>query len=304
MAKYIRRALLAFAAVFALAAPAQLRSSLLRSNSRNAAPAAAPAANVVATAAAVDGADESASDLNFKEAPVEMMLAVYGKLVDRTVLKDPATPSATITLESRPGQKLSRDEQIEAIEVVLEMNGIHLENYGEKFVRALPRKDARKKGIPLIMDPDAQLGESGKVVSMWINFKNISAQEEAQKALEGFKSNEGLLQVFERTNSILVTDTQENINRMLEVSKAIDIATPVLENVFVRQIKNASATDIKQALEQIVQESQKELEKDGKGQKNAANAASRTANAPTANRTLLKRASNRSSRASATPTAA
>ena len=81
--------------------------------------------------------------------------------------------------------------------------------------------------------------------SQMIVFKNITV-EEAQKALEGFKAPEGLFQVFERTNAILVTDTQENINRMLEVVRAIDIATPVTEDVFVRQIEYALATDIKE----------------------------------------------------------
>jgi type II secretory pathway component GspD/PulD (secretin) len=51
---------------------------------------------------------------------------------------------------------------------------------------------------------------------------------------------------------------------MVEIAKTIDVATPVLEDVFVRQIKNAAANDIKTALETIVQESQKELEKSGK----------------------------------------
>ncbi len=259
---------------------AQSRSSILNRSrggaSRNAASApAAAAANALAEAsAAADGVEgDTTSDLNFKEAPVEIVFQVYGKLVDRTVLKDPATPSVNITLESRPGQRLSKEEQIEAIEVVCEMNGIHFENYGEKFVRALPRKEASKEGIPLYMDPQVEELRAvpmGKVVSVMINFKNISAQEEAQKALEGFKTGNGLLQVFERTNSILVTDTKQNIVRMLEIARAIDIATPVLENVYVRQIKNASASDIKTALEQIVQESQKELEKNGKAQQNAA----------------------------------
>ncbi|MBO6166951.1 MAG: hypothetical protein J6P13_01205 [Kiritimatiellae bacterium] len=275
----------AYALVLALAllsgtVGAQSRSSILNRSrggaSRNAASApAAAAANALAEAsAAADGVEgDTTSDLNFKEAPVEIVFQVYGKLVDRTVLKDPATPSVNITLESRPGQRLSKEEQIEAIEVVCEMNGIHFENYGEKFVRALPRKEASKEGIPLYMDPQVEELRAvpmGKVVSVMINFKNISAQEEAQKALEGFKTGNGLLQVFERTNSILVTDTKQNIVRMLEIARAIDIATPVLENVYVRQIKNASASDIKTALEQIVQESQKELEKNGKAQQNAA----------------------------------
>ena len=42
-------------------------------------------------------------------------------------------------------------------------------------------------------------------------------------------------------------------NHQLEIVKAIDVASPVTENVFIRQIKNAAAQDIKTALEAIVQ---------------------------------------------------
>lgn len=289
----------------ATAANAQARSSILNRNraNRNNTPA-APATPATAEASAAKTDEGAVSDLNFKEAPIEMIFEVYGKLVDRTVLKDPSTPSATITLESRPGQKLTKEEQIEAIEVVCEMNGIHFENYGDKFVRALPRKEAGKEGIPLYMDSMSEelaAEPMGKVVSVMLNFKNISAQEEALKALEGFKSNSGLLQVFERTNSILVTDTKQNFQRMQAIARTIDIATPVLENVFVVQIKNASATDIKTALEQIVTESQKELEKNGKAQQNAqASAASR--NSSSTPNTLLRRPGQNGKDAPAAPT--
>lgn len=227
------------------------------------------AADAVPSSSARSSSSSEVSDLNFNAAPVDMVFEVYSKLVNKTVLKDPGAPSPTITLQSRPGQKLSDAEQVEAIETILEMNGIHLEPYGEKFVRALPRAKVRKDGIPLLMNPDEKLDETIKVVSMIIPFKNIST-DEAQKALEGFKSDSGSLLVFERTNSILVTDTRQNINRMMEIAKMIDVATPVLENVFVRQIRNASAADVKTALEAIVQESQKEQEKNGKNVNNNA----------------------------------
>ena len=192
-----------------------------------------------------------------------MVFTVYQDLIGKTVLKDPQTPAATITLQPKKGQELSDEDKIEAIETVLEMNGIHIEPYGEKFVRALPRKDVRKDGIPLIMDPEAPLGESTRVVSLMIPFKNI-AIDEAQKALEGFKSNSGILLVFERTNSILVTDTEQIINRMREIAKAIDIASPVQEVVEYIQIKYANANEVKQVIDNIVQESMKEQEKNGK----------------------------------------
>ena len=241
--------------------PSGSRTSPLREQLK---PPTAPAAASAADEAAAAPADPNeVPQLNWEAAPIDIVLQTYGNELGKTILKDPAVPSASITLKSREGQKLSKEEYLEAIEVVLEMNGVHLEPYGESFIRALPRKEVRKEGIPLIMNPDTKLKESGRVVSMMIPFKHIST-EEAQKALEGFKSNSGILLVFERTNSILVTDTQQNINRMLEIARAIDVSSPVMENVFVRQIKHASAEEIKAALEVIVQESQKEQEKEGR----------------------------------------
>lgn len=207
--------------------------------------------------------DPGGRSIEFNGAALDIVLMVYGNLVGKTVLKDPATPAASITLQPQQGQVLSDEDKILAIETVLEMNGIHLEPYGEKFVRALPRGTVRKDGIPLVMDPEAELGETTKVVSMMLSFQNI-ALDEAQKALEGLKSDKGVLNVFERTGTILVTDTEMNLNRMREIAKKIDVPTPVTENVFVRQIKYATAADVKTALEAIVQESQKELEKQGK----------------------------------------
>lgn len=250
--------------VLAISASAQL---LQRNRSQVARPGASAAPAVNPAAAPGASTEAGGRSIEFNAAPIDMVFTVYQDLVEKTVLKDPQVPAATITLQPKKGQELSVEEKIEAIETVLEMNGIHIEPYGEKFVRALPRKDVRKDGIPLIMDPEAKLGESTRVVSLMIPFKNI-AIDEAQKALEGFKSNSGILLVFERTNSILVTDTEQIINRMREIAKAIDIASPVTEVVEYIQIKYANANEIKQVIDSIVQESMKEQEKNGKGPAN------------------------------------
>ena len=219
-------------------------------------------------AALKDAKGSASSDLNFKEAALEIVFEAYSQLVGRTILKDPAVQSVMITIQSAPGQKLTKEEQIFVIEEALEMNGVHMENYGEKFVRALPRDKVRQEGIPLILDEDAELPDDNKVVSIFVTFKNIPV-EEAKTALESLKSPKGLLLVYERIGKILVTDTRMNINRMREVARQIDVGTPVNENVFVRQIVNASAAEIKVALEQIVQESQKALENQGVAARNA-----------------------------------
>ena len=263
----------AVAFVVAVDAPAQAPIRRLSPGGRSpaAAPTAATQPSPVTDAADATTDPKEAPALNWDATPVDIVFQTYGEQVGKTILKDPAVPNATITLKSREGQKLTKEEYLEAIEVVLEMNGIHLEPYGEKFIRAVPRGKARKEGIPLYMDIAEVPAEAkdGRVISVMVSFKSI-ATDEAQKALENFKSDTGILNVFERTNSILVTDTWQNIKRMEEIAKSIDISSPVLEQVFVYQVENASANDIKTALEQIVQESQKELEKNGKAVQNSA----------------------------------
>ncbi len=252
-------------ALSAFAAAPSLRSRLLGGRAGDARPdsAARPAAAAQPPAVTDDEATPQPTGshaLNWDGAASDIIIMAYGDEVGKTILKDPACPSATITLKSKQGQKLSREEYLEAIETVLEMNGIHLEPYKDSFIRALPRKDVRKEGIPILMDSETKLGESGKVVSMMIPFTNMTA-EDAQKVLEGFKSNAGLLIVFERTNKILVTDTEQNINRMLEIARAIDVAAPVTEQVFVRQIKHAAVDDVQKALQAIVDDAMKWQEK-------------------------------------------
>ena len=205
--------------------------------------------------------------LVFNQAPLELVLDAYAEQCQKTIIPAPDLPKSTITLKSLEGQLLTKDEYLEAIEMTLTMNGVVLEPFGDKFLRALQRKTVRTQGNPILMKmPGKPLPEKGKVVSQMIRLENITA-EEAQKAIEGFKDPNGLFQVFERTNTILVTDTQENVNRMLEVIKELDVATPVTEDVFVRQIEYAVANDIKTALETIVTESQKESQKETSGAK-------------------------------------
>ena len=220
-----------------------------------------PSASTSDSASAESG---EAPAFNWDAAPVDIVLQAYGERTGKTILKDPQVPAATITLKSRAGQKLTNEEYLEAIETVLEMNQIHLEPYGESFIRALPRKDVRKEGIPLIMDPEAKIGDTGKVVSMIIQLKNISP-EEAQKILDEFKSGSGKLIALERTSSIIVTDTEQNINRMLEVVKSIDVFIPSREELFIRQIKNTEAQKVYTALQKLVDELTKlQTERNGK----------------------------------------
>lgn len=197
--------------------------------------------------------------LAFDQAPLEVLLYAYADVAGKILLPAPNLPKTQVTLKTFEDRELTREQYLTAIEATLTMNGVVIEPFDKIFLRAFERKSVRTQGIRTAMEMPATnaVPEKGRVISQLIRLRHITA-EEAQKALEGFKDPNGLFQVFERNNTILVTDTQENINRMLEVVRELDVANPVLEDVFVRQIQYAVATEIKTALETIVTESQKE----------------------------------------------
>ena len=202
--------------------------------------------------------------LAFDKAPIDLLLYAYADVAGKILLPSPNLPKTEITLKTWEDRELTKEEYLEAIEVTLTMHGVVLEPFDKIFLRAFERKSVRTQGIRTAMNVETNgVPEKGKVISQLIRLNHITA-EEGQKALEGFKAPEGLFQVFERNNSILVTDTQENINRMLEIVKELDVANPVMEDVFTRQIQFAVASEIKTALETIVTESQKDSQQPSK----------------------------------------
>ena len=165
--------------------------------------------------------------LNFS-LPVDQVIDAYAELAEKTLLIDPYLPNSNIKIKSGKGQKFTKEECLETLGAALEMNGIHLEPCGEKVIRVFPSRVALQNGIPIIMSPKP-LEEKGRIVSMMISFKNISV-EEGCESFKGFMTQTAVLQIFERTNSVLVTDVDRNINRMLEIAKLIDITKYEKEN--------------------------------------------------------------------------
>jgi general secretion pathway protein D len=197
--------------------------------------------------------------LSFLEADLFIVLEDYGEKTGRTVLRDPKLPKATITLRSQGD--LTLEEYLEAIEAVLAMNGVAVLPVGEKFLRAVPIATARQTGMPIREDlADDGLPESDAMVSQMIPLRNVGI-EEIKAVVEPLKSPFGQLHLFERTNSILVTDTAMNVNRIVQVVRYVDQPAEAREEPNVVQIRFAKASEIKAKIEEILADQRQEQEK-------------------------------------------
>ena len=198
--------------------------------------------------------EEIVPRLKYNDATLDIVLEDYSEKTGRTLLLAPTVPKVTITLKSQGD--LSLDEYLQAIETVLSMNGVALLEVGDAFLKVVPIAQARQESMP-IGDPAPELPATDRLVSQMIPLTHIDLAE-AQKAVESLKHSFAQVHMFERINSILITDTAANVERITEVLTYIDQPVPVLEEPHVIQIRFSNAADIKAKLEEIVADAQKE----------------------------------------------
>lgn len=194
--------------------------------------------------------------LKFDNTPIDMVLQDYGETTGLTLLYAPGLPKANVVLRSN--SELSQQEYLAAIEAVLGMHGIALLREGDKFVRVVPNKTARQEPMPIVVAlPGEPLPETDEMVSQMIPLRHIEVAD-AQKIVDAIRHPYGTVQLFERNNSLLVTDTSATINRILEIIQFADQPAESRDEPNIIQIRFAKAEDVKRKLEEIIAESQEE----------------------------------------------
>jgi type II secretion system protein D len=208
--------------------------------------------------------DDSPNALNFQEASADLVIMEYALRTGRTVIKSPGVPAVNITLRTTPDSPLDDDQYLTAIEQILNLNGIALEPVGDQFLKVVPSAEFRKHADKTIF-PDDETGETvpneehGQFVSQMVQLKYIDISE-AQGIITGFVRTGAQIQAIERTNSILITDSADTVNRIVEVLQYIDKPIIAREEPNIIQIKYAKAVDIKARLEEIIKSAQEEQE--------------------------------------------
>lgn len=187
-------------------------------------------------------------NLSFESAPVEQVTTYYGDLVGRSIIQNP-TIKANISLK---GRALSKDEVMQAIETVLEMNNVSLVPVGEKFLKVVASNSTRKEGAPLEVHSDgAEIRASDKVITRIITLKHADIQE-AQNVLQQLSGRNGKIQPLERSGSLMITDSALNLKRMLEILEYIDQPAVKIEPR-IYNLVYAEAGEVAQKLTELVE---------------------------------------------------
>jgi general secretion pathway protein D len=206
-------------------------------------PPAAPNANPARPT--VEPADIS---YNFPAIPVDQLLDIYAGLVGRTLLRASTGASAipaNATIALKTESPLTRSEAIEALETILGMNGITIVPIGDKFAKVVTEAAASKAGG--VISSNFALPEAGKFVTQILQARYAAVQDLVE-VLKPFSRMDNSIIALPSTQTLILRDYAENVARMMEMVKRIDVLTPLIVKPQVIPIKYALASDISTAL--------------------------------------------------------
>jgi general secretion pathway protein D len=186
--------------------------------------------------------------IDFRSADLNQVLEIYSTMVNRTVLRPATLPAPTITLTTHG--ELTVREGIQALEAVLGLNGITMVNMGEKFVKAMPEAQGNTAGARFDTNSAAQLPEMGQYITHVVQLK-YAKPSELMPVLQPFIKIPNAVLPIDTSMMLVLRDYTENVKRMLELIKQIDVAVPSEFVSEVIPIKYAKAVDIAGALNSL-----------------------------------------------------
>ncbi len=201
---------------------------------------------------AEDSKTNETHDYNFPGIPVEQLLDIYADLVGRTILRASTGPGsvpkdATITLKSQT--PLNRTEAIAAFEMILGMNGITIVPIGDKFAKVVTQDLAGQEG-GLLSTNTNNMPQAGKMVTQIVQIKYTDIKD-LSDVLTPFSKMPKSIIALPSTQTIILRDYAENVDRMMEMIKKIDVQNTLTIKPEVIPIRYALASDIAAALSQL-----------------------------------------------------
>ncbi len=180
------------------------------------------------------------------ESPIQV-IRILEILSDKTVLQPPTIPAVKINFATK--NKMTRAEAIQAMEALLSINGIAIIPLNEKFLKAVPTLGVNAQTPQFLKEDPLTLPASINFYTKLFEFQYMDV-ETMQPKLMNFMSPPGtsLIEIFPRNNSILVTDTLMNLQRMQLLITKLDVPAEIREDIEFVQLKNTSAEDLKARL--------------------------------------------------------
>ena len=185
--------------------------------------------------------------LNFRNAPLEMVLNYLSDAAGFIIVLDTKVNGNVSVISSHP---MTREEAVDLLNSVLNKNGYAAIRSG-RTLTIVDKNDAKTREIPVKTgnNPD-EIPRNAEIVTQIIPIRFVEARQLVSD-LTSFVSPQATVVANEAGNSIVITDTQQNIRHLTEIIRAIDNSAQSETEIRVFHLKHASTADVASELTSI-----------------------------------------------------
>jgi type II secretory pathway component GspD/PulD (secretin) len=200
-----------------------------------------------AASAGADGTSTNGLRLNFRNAPIDLVLNYLSDAAGFIIEMDTPVRGNVSVISSHP---MTADEAVDLVNSVLNKNGYAAIRNGRTLI-ILDKNEAKTRDIPVKVSNDpGSIPKNDEIVTQIIPIRFVEARQLVTD-LSPFVSAQATIVANEAGNSIVITDTQSNIRHLVEIIKAIDSSAEGETEIRVFHLSHASPTDVANELGQI-----------------------------------------------------
>ena len=206
----------------------------------------------------IEGLEDPMERLKIRDHDANMVLDAIQMITGRYILRPQNLPQVKISFDSV--SVLTKRETLLALESLLSMNGVGITRIDSQFYKAVPTAGMNVH-VPIWLDaPAASLSPSQRIYIKMFHLEYAPALEVREQLNPFATPSVGSLLVFEKANSILITDALLNLQRMEKLLETID--RPIRKedlgtDFFVWSTKHAGARELESKLKGMIEGSLK-----------------------------------------------
>jgi len=159
--------------------------------------------------------------ITLRDESIDQVIVMLERWTGRTVLRPQTMPTAAITLTLR--ERVTKAEAVQALETLLNLNGIALTPLGPRFLKMIPLNMAKSEAPEFIEGSTLGLVPTGRVASKLFQLTFLRINEFMPQISGLMNPAAGSPPVvFEKTNSALITDSISNLQRIESLVAKLD----------------------------------------------------------------------------------
>ncbi|MCB0335258.1 MAG: type II secretion system secretin GspD [Bdellovibrionales bacterium] len=190
-------------------------------------------------------AKDASTEINVKNADLAAIIRIFSKKTKRNyILDERVKGKVSIYLPGR----VSAEDAIRILDSVLDLKGFTAVPIGDNLWKIIAAREAKQTTIPTVEESDGR--GSPTIVTRVINLKYIGA-DEVKQLFSPLISGNGLMNAYTGTNSLIIIDSEDNINRIMKLIEAVDIPFTDQEMSII-PVSHAEATDIAEKINEIL----------------------------------------------------